>query len=413
MGNYAYLVCVQAQNKETGEEINNNKFYEMKENDDGTFTCEYGRIGGHTQTKVYPISKWESTFKQKTSKVRNGYIYKDMTHLKAEKKSVGFSDVDDNKIQKLLDTLMSYSKHSMAENYTVSSEAVTKQQVEEAQTILNVVANYAMYRDWKKHISIINDELQKLFAVIPRKMKKVQDHLISKDATKKDAQKLVSDEQSTLDVMAQQVDLNVSSDKDDKQTLANALGITIDHINDEQKQEILDLMGPNAHQFKNAWLVKDSNQCPKFENYRHNEAVKKWSKLLWHGSRNENWLNILKTGLLIRPAGVVLTGAMFGNGIYFADKCQKSVGYTSLRGSYWASGSSNQAFLALYAVNTGMELRHQQHQSWMYNLDENNLKSKGDYDSLFAEGGIDLRNNEYIVYNQNQCTIKYLVEIGD
>ena len=37
---------------------------------------------------------------------------------------------------------------------------------------------------------------------------------------------------------------------------------------------------------------------------------------------------------------------------------------------------------------------------------------RGSYDSLFAEGGIDLRNNEYIVYNQAQCTVKYLVEIG-
>ena len=38
------------------------------------------------------------------------------------------------------------------------------------------------------------------------------------------------------------------------------------------------------------------------------------------------------------------------------------------------------------------------------------LRQHGDYDSLFAEGGIDLKNNEYIVYNEAQCTPRYLVE---
>ena len=43
---------------------------------------------------------------------------------------------------------------------------------------------------------------------------------------------------------------------------------------------------------------------------------------------------------------------------------------------------------------------------------ESNLKKRGDYNSLFAEGGADLRNNEYIVYNQNQCNVKYIVEVN-
>jgi poly [ADP-ribose] polymerase len=104
---------------------------------------------------------------------------------------------------------------------------------------------------------------------------------------------------------------------------------------------------------------------------------------------------------------------MFGSGIYFADKYQKSRGYTSLTGSYWASGSSKQAFMALYEVNTGMEYRIQQHTSECYSMNYDNLKKKGDFDSLFAKGGIDLRNNEYIVYKEEQCTIKYLIEIGE
>lgn len=42
-----------------------------------------------------------------------------------------------------------------------------------------------------------------------------------------------------------------------------------------------------------------------------------------------------------------------GYGLYFAPRARKSVGYTSLRGSYWAGGHSNYGFMALYEVVYG------------------------------------------------------------
>ena len=97
--------------------------------------------------------------------------------------------------------------------------------------------------------------------------------------------------------------------------------------------------------------------------------------------------------------------------MYFANKAQKSIGYTSLSGSYWARGTAGQAFLALYEVNTGVEYRTKVRESWMSNLDERGLKSRGQYDSLYAQGGADLINDEFIVYNQDPSTIRYIVEI--
>jgi poly [ADP-ribose] polymerase len=103
---------------------------------------------------------------------------------------------------------------------------------------------------------------------------------------------------------------------------------------------------------------------------------------------------------------------MFGYGIYFADKAQKSIGYCSLQGSYWAHGSDRKGFLSLYEVHLGSFLKIKHHESWCYDLNKQNLRKRGSFDSLFAEGGADLRNNEYIVYDDSQCTIKFLVEIG-
>ena len=139
------------------------------------------------------------------------------------------------------------------------------------------------------------------------------------------------------------------------------------------------------------------------------------TKLLYHGSRNENFLSILQTGLKIRPKGVQTTGSMFGDGIYAANKARKSIGYTSLRGSYWASGHSNRAYLAIFEFATGKEwkvLHNASWSSWMGRIDEKQVKSKG-FNSVFAEGGADLRNDEYIVYNSNQATIRYLIELRE
>ena len=105
-------------------------------------------------------------------------------------------------------------------------------------------------------------------------------------------------------------------------------------------------------------------------------------------------------------------GKMFGYGLYFADKCQKSLNYTSFRGSYWARGNSNKAFLALYDVHVGNQLKVKKHESWCCSLSKTNLKKRGEkYDSIYAQGGVDLINNEYIVYDSAQSTIRYLVEI--
>jgi len=139
-------------------------------------------------------------------------------------------------------------------------------------------------------------------------------------------------------------------------------------------------------------------------------------KLLAHGSRNENWMSILTAGFKIRPANAIATGSMYGDGIYLANKVRKAIGYTSLRGSYWARGASNRAFIALLNTNCGrmwdVHSTEGGHKHWMTSLTEDKCKQKG-YDSVFAAKGVDLKNDEFVVYNGNRVTIKYLVELKE
>lgn len=83
------------------------------------------------------------------------------------------------------------------------------------------------------------------------------------------------------------------------------------------KPEILEMYQiRNARQ--NARYKAYLEQCP---------DLKKNRMLLFHGSRLTNWLGILNKSLLLFPSNVVITGKMFGNGLYFASQSSKSMNY--------------------------------------------------------------------------------------
>lgn len=399
----AELVCV--------TKNNNNKYYKMEEKADGTFLAKWGRVGGSEDSKVYPISKWDSIIRSKTRASRST-PYKDVSNLKVGTVTVKFEDLKCSSCQNILNVLQGYSKGAIKSNYTVGAGGVTQIQVDTAQKSIDEMAAYAMKHTalTKKRVEDFNDMCTSLYTTIPRKMNKVQDFLLKGDCVDiKKANSIIEKEQSLLDVMAQQVSL--STNTEESITLAKALGIDMKLASAKDIDKIKELMGNSANRFKSAYVVSNLATQSKFKD-RLKTSYSKKKKLLWHGSRNENWLNIVKTGLLIRPSGVVITGAMFGNGIYMADKAQKSIGYTSTRGSYWARGSASQGFLALYDVNTGKEYETDEHRSSHCRLDWDGLQKLGKYDSFFAKSGSSLRNNEYIVYDKNQCTIKYLIEIA-
>lgn len=390
----------------TGE--NNNKFYNMKDNG-SVIHVEYGRVDVTCQTASYSSYEWDKIYK---SKIKKGY--KDVTHLFAEAvitshapSAVDFIDISDSLVKSLIAKLEGYTKHTVVTNYKVTADVVTQKQIDEAQSILNFILSV-------KDNSQLNRYLLELFTVIPRRMKHVQDHLFNEreSFSSDNLDKVINSEQEILDAMAQQVKQVslVKENVSDKKTLLDAMGLEIFKVRPDQENIIKTQLQNLAGNYLQGYRVENKKTRKQFTDFI-NKRPNKTTKLFFHGSRNENWLPILQTGLILRPTSAVITGKMFGYGTYFADKAQKSWGYTSARGSYWAKGSANEAYMALFEVHTGNPLHVKRHESWCSSLDLNKLKARGDYDSLFAEGGYDLRNNEYITYHEHQSTIKYLVQM--
>lgn len=391
-----YLVKI-----EIGE--NNNKFYRMIPNG-SSFEVQYGRIGNTYQTDSYPIERWDSQLK---SKLKKGYI--DQTHLVSELSvkviSKEYSEIKNAFIAKIVERLQTMAKIAVAENYTISSNSVTKKMVEEAQSILNILS-------MQKDIDNFNRNLLELFRTIPRKMKKVSENLA---VTKNDFSEIVQREQDLLDVMKSQVVQNkvLENDvesNDTKQTILEALGLEIHEITDAEKREIKQLLGSSAHKFYQAWKVVNKKTQKVFDEFVMKENIKN-RKLLWHGSRSENFWSIVNTGLLLRP-NAVITGKMFGNGVYFSNDADKSLGYTSLGGSRWANGNQQSGFMALYDVAYGKAYDVYSFDDAYGGFDYSKLQQRcAGANCLHAHGGTGmLRKDEIVVYKEEQLTIKYLVE---
>ena len=47
---------------------NSNKFYRMTDTNDGNFAVEYGRVGVTSIKETYPISRWDSKYREKIKK---------------------------------------------------------------------------------------------------------------------------------------------------------------------------------------------------------------------------------------------------------------------------------------------------------------------------------------------------------
>lgn len=391
---------------------NNNKFYNLFP-DGSEFRVEYGRIDATKTTARYPMSKWESQIK---SKLKKGY--QDVTDLKKDlveeisstNPESPYKEIENAAIRAIVEKLQSLARDTIQKNYTVKASAVTQDMVNEAQKIIDALANLS------STVEEFNNNLLKLFTVIPRKMGNVRDYLANKS---EDFAQIISKEQDLLDVMRGQIYVKpevepaVTVEKK-QQTILEELGLVMEEATNDDVALIKTLMKESVGKFRKAWRVTNLKTQERFDKFVAENNIKD-TRLLFHGSRSENFWSIIKTGLVLRPTNAVITGKMFGYGVYYAPKCAKSIGYTSLSGSYWARGGNNTAYMALFDVAYGTPYDVYNFDSKYYNLDYNKLqqfKSGANCLHAHSDKGM-LRNDEIVVYKEEQMTIKYLIEIGN
>lgn len=391
---------------------NNNKYYNCFPEGD-QFRVEYGRVDATKTTAYYPMSKWNS---QINSKLKKGY--QDVTDLKKDlveeisstNPESPYREIENEAVRLIIEKLQSLARDTIRKNYTVKASAVTQDMVDAAQKIIDELANNS------NTVDAFNANLLNLFTVIPRRMSDVRYCLASKTD---DFAKIITKEQDLLDVMRGQIyvkpeiEPTVTTEKK-QQTILEELGLEMEEATKDDIALIKTLMKESSDKFRKAWRVTNLKTQERFDKFVKDNSIKD-IRLLFHGSRSENFWSIMKTGLVLRPTNAVITGKMFGYGVYYAPKCAKSIGYTSLSGSYWAHGGNNTAYMAIFDVAYGTPYDVYNFDSKYYNLDYNKLqqfKPGANCLHAHADRGM-LRNDEIVVYKEDQMTIKYLIEIGN
>jgi poly [ADP-ribose] polymerase len=296
--------------------------------------------------------------------------------------------------------MMDYRDGLVSTTYSVKATQVTRRQLEQAQLYINDLAQVGEEYD----IQYVNDLLLKLYTVIPRYMRKVQDYLLPNISLNK----LVEQEQDKLDALASQVIEDVNSDIEtcDKQpivnTIASTLNISIQVIKD-YPNDISYITKQLGSRIKGLFKVDIDKHKQKYYNYleSNNKDITKGHRHLIHGTRCSSVIPIIEQGLKIRPSGNFnFSGKIYGDGNYFSEVTSKSLGYT---------GYDNDKVLLIYKVFVGNPYVYK---GWYrgnsFELTYDQLKQRG-YDSTFVEAGNGLLNSEIIVYREEQCYLEYIV----
>lgn len=379
-----YLTCIHP-------ESNNYKAYIMRPQGD-VFYADYGSIDevakGNCRTvrEPYPSYLYWIRYYEKLSKG-----YKDQSEIFVDSKTVSAED-NTSMAEGLYALLLAYAKRTVTDNLIAP---VTEKQVELAKKLLDKLRACVSVESFNKCLC-------DLMVISPRKRNplssKVSMYLAN---AMKDIPKILEFEENLVNAMDTvvigKVSKNGISFEDFGIDVRPATESEIEHVKCNVNNGIKHLVGK-------IWKVTPRSQKARFEQYckRNNiTAVKEF----WHGSRNENWESIIRNGLSLNP-NAVITGKMFGNGIYFAPSARKSFGYTSCENSYWANGTSKQGFMGLYSTAYGNPY-HPKHAG---DMKPAMLREHKDCVHAVKEQ-VGLYNDEVVFYDEDAICIEYLVEM--
>lgn len=387
---------------------NSNKECRLIPSEDGkTFTMITGRIGGDKKSEKHPAKDWDVCY---NAMIKRGYVDKSDINKKKgnteaeDKKGYSFKEIMSKEVKRIVDFLQECARQTIKKNYKIGANEATPEMIAEAQELLNALT---VETDKVK----FNRILLKLFEALPREMTNV----ISYTARTNDEMGgIIQREADLLDVMKGAIDTNgkiLATQNNCSGTILDALGISFEECSQEEKEMVKNHMDSNTrNRFGTCWKVRNLKQEIAFQNYLKRNKISQ-TKFFYHGSRSENWWSIINTNLKCNPQNAVITGKMFGYGIYFAPKAQKSAGYTSVQGARWTGGTKATGYLGVYEVAYGNPYNVQTWSGGMSSMNEKKLKSLGNYDCLHAHAGSSLVNDEVIVYNDNAASIRYLIEL--
>lgn len=334
--------------------------------------------------------------------------------VKTSKAAVDTSSITNTKIVKIINQIVDENIHSIthATALTLTSNGfetplgpVTKEHVQKARTALDNLKSMMKNDKLNNESTQVKSSNNLYYSLIPHDFgRKIQESDWILDVGK------LTQEYDLLDQLESAVTMGSSLNATASQKL-NALSIDFDELDDRKEcQRLTDYVhnskagnhrGADVWNWKvgNIFKVRIPNERSRFET----TGLKLGNvKELFHGSKNCNILSILMNGLIIPPCNCpTFSGRMFGNGIYGAHHSTKSLNYST---GFWGGSVRNKCTNSfLFIVKFAMGKYHIAKSSM------SNVPSG--CDSIWAQSGGGLYNDEYIVFKLHQATITHLIEM--
>lgn len=399
--NKVYLTCADPK-------VNAYKFYQLEPIGDSV-KATYGRMGiqrgqAHApRSFTYPLSVyWIKYFE----KIQKGYVDKSdiycaepiTSNEQLKQRVQKATSKTETAASMLYKRLASWAKQAVeaAKVYVPLSNAI----IEESERLLNGMRH-------SKSVDEFNKNLLDLICTLQRPIPTGDGTGVRKTLAKseKDFARIIEREDDLIQAMRGLVNGNGLVRTGDFADYGIEVYIATEKQREEVIRHLSDSLKPKVRAI---YRVIPKEQKTRFNNYLKKQGNPK-VKMLWHGSRNQNWLSIVRNSLSLNP-NAIITGKMFGDGLYFAPSAMKSWGYTSYSGTHWAHGNEKTAYMGLYAVAYGNPCDVD---TWFSSEDYKRKTISGGYHCLHAHAGTSLKNDEIIFYDENAVLLNYIVEFGD
>lgn len=417
---------------------NHNKCWYIEEHDNGLIRTTWGRVGNALSTtdKQFGMNSSKEYDKLVKSKLKKGYT-KLRTIDSASSSSISniqkknledialkeiVFDKSDNQIKTMIQVFCQANIHTITSstNITFNSTTgvfqtpcgvVTLEAINDARNILNKIYDLVKDRDFGYDFIHYTEQY---CSIIPQK---VHGRLICTKIFRdlKDVQKqndVLDSLKDSIETIEQMKNSENDTNSSEEPKLFNC---EIKKVTDKNVIDKIKKLYQKTHQsihacrnlkVKTVYEITIDSMKTAYENTKT-----EWEKLdkelneqeLWHGTKKQNIISIMKNGMIIPPANAShCTGRMFGNLLYFSDQSTKSLNYAY---GWWSGSRDTNCYMFLNKVLMG--------KSYTPNGYTGCSNIPAGYDSIFAKAGVSgVKNNEMMVM-PNQVCPEYLIEFEE
>lgn len=415
---------------------NHNKFWYIEQHEDGMIRTIWGRVGCKEviSEKQFGSAAGKEYDRLVKSKLKKGYVRlrtidnevndgKTINSIqKKQLEDIALAEIDydksDSDITNIIKVFCRENIHAITTSTNIIFNSnnnvfqtpcgiVTIEAVNDARNILNTIYDCVRNNDFSSSTFVTNVEMY--CAIIPQK---IRGKLICTKifGSLRDVQK----QNDILDALKDSIEtIEQLSKTQTEDSVEKTFKCSIKKVSDRKIIEMIKNLYYKTHQnmhacrnlkIKTVYAINIDKMSEQFEHLKEKwEALHKKLNLmqLWHGTKKQNIISILKNGMIIPPSNAShCCGRMFGNYLYFSDQSTKSLNYAY---GWWSGTRDSNCFMFLNDVLMGNA----------YTPTGSCGHIPSGYDSIFAKAHISgVQNNEMMV-NPNQVCPKFLIEFTE